>query len=234
VSAYARPALVRQHGDTDPPGLLAEWARARGIPLEISRSDLDGEMPELDGRPFVASLGSARSANESDVPAVRAELELLEQALRRGVPVLGLCFGGQVLAKLLGGEVERAPEPELGWYRVATEDPELIGEGPWLQWHYERFTLPPGARALARTSLALQAFAVGPHLAVQFHPEATPDTVRGWARKDRPRLEALGIADGEERVERGRGHAAAARQAALKLFDGFWRRAQEHDERSRC
>jgi GMP synthase-like glutamine amidotransferase len=233
VTASPRPALVRQHGDTDPPGILAEWARARGIPLEVSRSDLDGAPPELEGRPFVASLGSARSPNEIDVPAVRAELELLEQALRGGVPVLGLCFGGQALAKLLGGEVEPAAEPELGWYRVATEDPELIGEGPWLQWHYERFTLPPGARPLAHTPVALQAFAYGPHLALQFHPEATPEVVCGWARKDRPRLEALGIEDGEERVERGRQHAAAARRAALALFDAFWRRAQEHDERSR-
>ncbi len=219
-------ALIRQHGDTDPPGLLGEWAQARRIPFEVSRSDRGEPLPELDGRPFIASLGSQYGPLDLDIPAVRDELELVEQATRRGIPVLGLCYGAQVLAKVLGGKIEPAPEPEIAWHRIESLAPELIDEGPWLQWHYQRFTLPPGARALARSARALQAFAYGPHLGVQFHPEATVETVLTWACNDRERLATVGIEDGEALVRRGHGHAARAREAAMRLFDGFWRVAQ--------
>jgi GMP synthase-like glutamine amidotransferase len=226
-----RPALVRQHGDTDPPGILGEWAALRGIELEVSRSDCDDGAPDLDGRPFVVSLGSEHSPLDLHLPAVVGELALLEEAVRRGIPVLGLCYGAQALATVLGGAVQHAPEPEIGWHRVQTSAPELIGEGPWLQWHYDRFTLPPGAVELARSPRALQVFARGPHLGVQFHPEATVETVLGWARKDAAHLHELGIDDGEALVQRGRRYARAARAAAMVLFDGFWTRARAQGDR---
>ena len=62
--------------------------------------------------------------------------------------------------------------------------PDLVPAGPWLEWHYERFCTPPGATELARTADAPQAFRLGPHLGVQFHPEATVEIVEGWARAD--------------------------------------------------
>jgi GMP synthase-like glutamine amidotransferase len=138
--------------------------------------------------------------------------------------VLGLCYGGQVLAQVLGGNVERAPEPELGWHPVQTTAPATIDEGPWLQWHYDRFTVPPGAEVLATSPQAVQAFARGRHLGVQFHPESTIEIAREWARLDGERLSALGIDDGEALLARGRPHADAARRAAFQLFDAFWER----------
>lgn len=221
-----QPALIRQHGDSAPPALLAEWAQARGIEIEIDRTDhAPANLPSVENRPFVASLGSKHSPADRDVPAVAGELALIERAVQADVPVLGLCYGGQVLAAVLGGELEHAPEPELGWHRIESEDPELIPEGPWLQWHYDRVTLPPGARELARSPRALQAFTQGPHVGVQFHPESTIEIVQGWARSDRERLRGLGIEDGETLAETGRRFAAAAREAAFTLFDAFWRRA---------
>jgi GMP synthase-like glutamine amidotransferase len=220
-------ALIRQHDDTDPPGLLGEWAQARGIPFEVSRSDRGEPLPDLDERPFIASLGSRYGPLDVDVAAVRDELELVERAIRRRFPVLGLCYGAQVLAKVLGGEVEPAPEPEIAWRRVESLAPELIDEGPWLEWHYQRFTLPPGARELARSARALQAFAYGPHLGVQFHPEATVETALLWARSDRERLATVGIEDGEALAGRSRAQADRARAAAMRLFDGFWRGARD-------
>ena len=165
------------------------------------------------------------SPNDTDVPAVTAELALLERAVRQDIPVLGLCYGAQALAAVLGGTVETAPEAELGWHAIDSDDLELVPSGPWLQWHYHRFTLPPGARERARNRRALQAFTYHRHLAVQFHPESTIEIVKGWARKDQPRLTELGIADGEQLAESGREHAEAARAAAFTLFDAFWRRS---------
>lgn len=221
------PALIIQHGDWGPPALLADWAGERGIAFDVHRVDLDPTgLPELDGQAFVASLGSDHSPNERDVPEVAHELALLTRAVARGVPVLGLCYGGQALAAVLGGRVERAPEPELGWYSVESRAQDVVPAGPWLQWHYDRFTLPPGAEELASSPRALQAFAHGPHLGVQFHPESTIEIVKGWARDDARRLADLGIDDGEALAEVGREHEAEARRAAFDLFDAFWNRAR--------
>ncbi len=224
-------ALVLQHGDWGPPGLLGDWAGERGIDLEVHRVDLDDRLPDPAGRPFVVSLGSKYSPLDRDVPEVAAELDLLGRALGDDVAVLGLCYGGQMLATALGGKVERAPEPELGWHELTSAAPEFLDDGPWLQWHYDRFTLPPQAEELARSERALQAFAAGPHIGVQFHPESTIEIVCEWARLDADRLREHGIADGEALVESGRGHAEAARHAAFRLFDAFRERASSHRER---
>jgi GMP synthase-like glutamine amidotransferase len=219
-------ALILQHGEWGPPGLLGEWASARGLEYDIHRADRGEPLPELNGQLFIASLGSDRNPRETDFPVVRDELEFIERAVAQDIPVLGLCYGGQVLARVLGAEIEPAPAPELGWHTIESSVPEIVPPGPWLQWHYDRFTLPPGATELARSPRAVQAFTRGPHLGVQFHPESTIEIVRSWARSDDERVRALGIGDGEALLERGRRHATAAVGAAFDLFDAFWRRTR--------
>jgi GMP synthase-like glutamine amidotransferase len=211
-----KPVLIRQHVDSAPAGLLAEWLEARGIAYEVSRSWALGPLPEVEAYAFVASLGHDRMAGDLHDPAVAAERELIERAVQRDVPVLGLCYGGQVLAAVLGAEVGPAPVAELGWRTIETYDPAAVPAGPWLEWHFERFCTPPSATELARTADAPQAFRLGPHLAVQFHPEATVEIVQGWARADR--REDVPLAAAPEQRD-------AARAAAFQLFDAFVRSA---------
>jgi GMP synthase-like glutamine amidotransferase len=216
-----KPALVRQHEETTPPGLLVEWLRERGIPFEVHPSWDGTSAPDPADYSFVASLGSPYGPNDTHEPGVVEELKLIGAAIEKDVPVLGLCFGGEVLSCVLGGRVERAPVPELGWREIETDDPGTIPAGPWLEWHYERFTTPPGAVELARTVDAVQAFRLGPHLGVQFHPESTVEIVAGWAAADTESLAALGIEDGVRLLAAAPERQEAAKAAAFRLFDAF-------------
>jgi len=214
-----KPVLIRQHVDGAPPAILAEWLEHRGLGFEISRSWLHEPLPDPTKYAFVVSLGHDAGAHETHLPAVAAEIELLRAAIAHDVPVLGLCFGGQALAAALGATVERAPTAELGWREISTDDPTLVPAGPWLEWHYDRFATPPNAIELARTADAPQAFKQGPHLGVQFHPEATIEIVTDWANSDGRPGEAP-TATPEQR--------AAARAAAFRLFDAFLAQADQN------
>ena len=204
----------------------------RDVPLAVHHTYTGGAFPDVRGWSFVCCLGSSHSPLDRDVPAVARTLELIREAVAAQVPVLGLCYGGQVLADALGGVVGHTPEPEIGWYEVETADAELVPAGPWLEWHYQCFTLPPGARELARSRAGVQVFVHGPHLGTQFHPESTIEIVLKWAAADGENLARLGIDDAEARLEAGRARAGLARTNAFRLFDGFWERASRA-ERSR-
>jgi GMP synthase-like glutamine amidotransferase len=227
-----KPVLIRQHESMTPPGLLADWLLERGIPFEVHPSWNGTPAPDPAAYSFVASLGSPYGPNDTHEPSVVEELRLIEAAVEKEVPVLGLCFGGEVLSAVLGGRVEQAPVPELGWREIETEDPEAVPPGPWLEWHYERFTTPPGAVELARTADAVQAFRYGPHLGVQFHPESTVEIVSQWAGMDTERLLALGIEDGAGLLAVPPERQEAAREAAFRLFDAFAAGVAAHREGS--
>lgn len=151
----------------------------------------------LDEYGAVIAFGGGMQADEDEeFPWLRTVLAVLADALERDVPTLGVCLGGQVLARVAGGEVGPAPRAEWGWSAVeltadAASDPLLAGAPPTLdvfQWHSYRFDLPPGAVALARSPVSLQAFRVGASAwGVQWHPEVTADTVLLWGERYPPR-----------------------------------------------
>ena len=130
----------------------------------------------------VVSMGAAWSVYDRDLigPWIGDELEFLRRGHDAGVPVLGICFGGQALAAALGGTVVRADRPEIGWTTVRTSRPDLVPPGPWFQWHADRWVLPDGIRAFAETDVSEQAFTTGRSMGLQFHPELTPQMLDGW------------------------------------------------------
>lgn len=124
--------------------------------------------------------GSPESVYDTSVPWVEAEKRLLAQALDAAVPVLGICFGAQLLATVLGGTVRRSDRPEHGFTSVESVRPEQVSAGPWFEFHHDTITLPDSADVIATNDAGIQAFVAGPHLGVQFHPEITPDCFSSW------------------------------------------------------
>lgn len=182
--------LVVQQDHVSPVGPVGEAFARRGwdveellvVPAErFADPSVEPAFPDPAGYDALVPMGAPWSVYEAAIGRwLPAELDMLRAADAAGVPVLGICFGGQALAAALGGAVERAPEAEVGWYDLTTDDPSLVEAGPWFQWHHDRWRLPPGAVEVARTPRASQAFVLRRNLAVQFHPELTAGQLQGW------------------------------------------------------
>ena len=133
---------------------------------------------------MIVPLGARWSVYDERLTWIAEEMEMVRTAAAAGVGVLGVCFGGQLVAGALGGTVARSPEPEIGWHEVRSSDPALIPDGPWFQWHFDRFTLPPDAVEVARNNCATQAFVQGTAMGLQFHPEVDLGLQERWINED--------------------------------------------------
>jgi GMP synthase-like glutamine amidotransferase len=213
-------ALILQHEEPSPPGHVTEWLGGHGAEMEVLRIDL--EDPQVDpGRyDLIVSLGSEFPAYDDSHAFVRREARLMRGAVDADVPILGLCFGGQMLARVLGGEVVRAAESEIGWLPVRTGDPDLVPEGPWFQWHFDVITAPPGASVIASTDLGAQAFVAGRSLGLQFHPEVTPEIMDTWVRAYRHELDAEGV-DPDALLEETNRRAQESKRTSWQLLEGY-------------
>ncbi|MDH3292850.1 MAG: type 1 glutamine amidotransferase [Acidimicrobiia bacterium] len=187
-------ALVLWHEPDGPPGEIGVRLARRGIEIvdHLITPDLDrpqhttGPLPEFAEYDIVVVMGSVRSLtrkHEID-PWIHDELHRLARAHRSGQPILGICFGGQLLAEALGGVVEAAPAAEIGWYDIDPVDGFdcPIGAGPWMQWHHDRFFAPPEAEVLATSEVGQQLFRIGRSVGTQFHPEITHGILEGWLK----------------------------------------------------
>ncbi len=157
-------------------------------------------------------MGGPMSVND-DLPWVIPALELVRDAVRKDVPVLGHCLGGQLLAKALGGMVRANPVKEIGWGEVRVEANSVARE--WLgplesfesfHWHGETFSIPPGGtRVLQSDHCTNQAFALGKHFGMQCHVEMTEEMIGDWLEGGAKEIE-------ESRTSPGVQKPAEARQ----------------------
>ena len=237
--------LAIQNDPTDPPLLVGEWLEESGVVIEVIRAcDGDAVPAQVPGHVHgVLALGGAMGAGDDDVaPWLPDERAMLADAVSRGVPVLGLCLGGQLLASATGGRVELGPTQEIGLSYVEQTVDGLLdpvasvaqpsqGPGiPAVQWHQDHVAELPDGAVLLLTNAAcrVQGFRVGDTAyGLQLHPELDPATFRSWADYPDDALRRSGIDPLEAAVDvdaAGQDLIAAWRPATRAWADLVWAR----------
>jgi GMP synthase-like glutamine amidotransferase len=183
-----KPIAIFRHAPHEGPGHFAAFCDTHGLPWRLLSIDAGETVPSApDAYSGLVFMGGPMSVND-DLPWIAPLLALIRAAAAAGIPLLGHCLGGQLMAQALGGSVVRNPVKEIGWGSVRVLESPVARD--WFgtlktfesfHWHGETFTLPPGAELILESAYcASQAFALGPHLALQCHVEMTEAMIRSW------------------------------------------------------
>ena len=193
-----KPVAIFRHSPEEGPGYFATFLDRQARPWKLFCMDKGEGVPaEPDSFSGLAFMGGPMSVNDP-LPWIEQECALIRAAVAQGIPVLGHCLGGQLMAKALGGAVTLNPVKEIGWGSVRvinkTTAREWFGameEFLSFHWHGETFSLPPGAiRILESQHCANQAFVLGPHLGMQCHVEMTQKMIEQWCGVGREEIKS--------------------------------------------
>lgn len=183
-----KPVVVFRHALTEGAGYLGTFLEQHAIPWCEVRIDKGEPVPlSSDAYSGVVLMGGPMSVND-DLPWIPPLLDFIREAVKKDIPVLGHCLGGQLLSKALGGVVSANAVKEIGWGQVQVT-PEAEAQ-KWFgdlssflsfHWHGETFTLPAGATHLLSSPYCQnQAYSIGKHIGFQCHIEMTPEMVDVW------------------------------------------------------
>jgi GMP synthase-like glutamine amidotransferase len=232
-----KPVAIIRHARTEEPGHFATVLESNRISWRLIAADC-GEAIPRGSETFsgIAMMGGPMSVNDP-LPWIADECALIRDAVARGVPLIGHCLGGQLISKALGGQVTDSPAREVGWRPIKLAADPLsrdwfggtASEAIVFQWHGETFSIPTGATRIATgEDCPNQAFALGPHLAMQFHIEMTEDLIRTWCSDwrqsfDGGRSRVSTIQSPDEMLTQMTTHLEPMRRLAERLY-GRWLR----------
>lgn len=211
---------ILSHSQQTRPDAVVDWAFDRGHAPDV-RSLYAGEpLPELEDFDFLVVMGGPMSATDDErYPWLVEETKLIEKSMAADKAVLGLCLGGQLIARACSTPVVKHEHWEVGWHKVRVEDP-YVGKGELVafQWHQDTFRLPTGATRIASNSVTReQGFRLSSKIVgLQFHPEAVHDWIKICLEED-PYPEGPYVQDRHE-VVRGLIHQPAMNHWFRKLL----------------
>ncbi len=194
----AKEILVFRHIGIEGPGSIGDFFKNTTWGLKTLDLEKGEFLPATLGNiGAVISLGGPMNVYEDDkYPFLKDEVIFLQQAVKKEIPVLGICLGAQLLARACGAKVSKAPVSEIGWHKIS-----LTGEGredylftalpdefDVFQWHEDTFDIPEnGVRLAGSNSCPNQAFRFGRNAyGLQFHAEVNPEMVESWIEEYAP------------------------------------------------
>ncbi len=203
-STQKKPVILVQHARYEHPAAIRRALECQGIRTVVLHPYRGEGLPNPEEISGMISMGGPMGANDGDrYPWINQEIELLRLCVDRDYPVVGICLGGQMLSKALGGEVRQNEVAEVGWIPIQISDhgekDKIIGAAgshPLVyQWHFDTFTLPPGSTLLAESKACpRQAYKIGEKAyGFQFHPEADHQLVHEWLSIDGVEEDVLAV-----------------------------------------
>ena len=201
-------------------GFLGDWLDNRGVGISRLIRDDVLAMDAPDDADVLVVMGSIWTLADGfrtteHAAAVDAEIELVRRWVIEDRPMLGICFGGQLLSVAMGGTVTRMPQRMIAWQTPASDHVPL--RAPWALWHEDRFSIPESARALATAPHAAMGIATHRAWGVQFHPEFTADIITSIAEDLHTPAEHA-----QPMIDVARQREVEQRAASAAFFDAWW------------
>jgi GMP synthase (glutamine-hydrolysing) len=226
-----KPTLIVQNHEIENAGTIIDYLSERQMPFEIVHTWRGDSIPESESNLATVVMGCPLSVKEIPNHEFLKHLyAFVSRTVRNNHPYLGICFGGQILARVMGAKVEPNPEKEIGTFthRLTAEgqsDPLFRGfpsEFPAFHWHSDTFRIPFGASNLAESDKCKnQAFRVGKAVGLQFHFEADRSKLPNWCEYYAPELTELGLTANAVTSE-FEAHADDIRRHNYLLLDNFF------------
>lgn len=182
--------LSVQNAECETLGTLENMFRSDGFEIEnvIAKDHVPASSQGYDA---IVVLGGPMAVYDNSLPYLQKEQDLIRDAIKGDIPVLGVCLGSQLIAQAAGGRVYKGKQKEIGWgsvyitpassndiFRGVTDKTIRV-----FQWHGDTYDLPPGAKILAYTDLYPQAFRVGSAVGLQFHLEVDRGMIEQWMKE---------------------------------------------------
>ena len=185
-------ALILNQATYADPGHVGRALESRGIHWKLLyRETLNWDRIEVADYEVIVLLGSMASPLDSENPAVSTEIDLIVSAKEASVPVLGVCYGAELMAMAGGGSVYPLSSTCFGYRDIIFEDGSFQ-DSPQFFWNHLGFSAPSDSTVMAQGPESCWVFGYEKSLAVQFHPDADPTILKRWTQEGLAEITSLG------------------------------------------
>lgn len=172
--------IIVKHACNDSLGTLLDVLDEVGLNNNQVIDIENMSLPDIRDTNMVFLMGCFDAAYNDKIQWLAQEMQWIQNLNQANIPMMGICFGAQLLSRVLGGQVYKNHTLEHAWADVQLLDESWQHKGPWFTFHFDAFIPPKEATLLAKTDIANQAFIINKNLGMQFHPEINPHMFDSW------------------------------------------------------